>query len=84
MHEPSPPQPPGGNPPQDRNAGGAPWQTRRRLMFTVSGFCMACITWALWVDSDTQVMQAAVAGGFGTMTAIVGSYVFGAVWEDKR
>jgi len=53
-------------------------------MFAVVAFCMACIAWALYKDTDTAVMQSAVTAGFGTMTAIVGSYVFGAVWEDKR
>jgi len=71
-------------PPKDRNAGGHSWQKRRRLMFSIVAFCMACIAWALYKDTDTQVMQTAVASAFGTMTAITGSYVFGAVWNDKR
>ena len=67
-----------------RNAGGRGWQTRRRLMFAVVAFCMLCISWALYQDTDTIVMQSAVTSGFATMAAILGSYVFGAVWEDKR
>jgi len=72
------------DPSTNRNAGGRAWEKRRRLMFSIVAFCMACISWALWKDSDTQVMQTAVASAFGTMTAITGSYVFGAVWNDKR
>lgn len=53
-------------------------------MWLVVAFCMASICWALYKDSDTQVMQATVTMGFGTLSAIVGAYVFGAVWEDKR
>lgn len=52
-------------------------------MWLVVLFCMATIAWALFKDSDTQVMQAAVTFGFGTITGVTGSYVFGAVWEDK-
>lgn len=71
-------------PKKERNPGVSSWHVRRRLMFAVVGFCMASISWALWKNSDTQVMQAAVTMAFGTMSAITGSYVFGAVWEDTR
>lgn len=53
-------------------------------MFSVVAFSMACICWALYKDTDTAVMQAAVSASFGTISMVVGSYVFGAVWEDKR
>jgi len=69
---------------EKRNPGGSSWAVRRRLMFTVVAFCMLCISWALWKNSDTQVMQAAVTMGFTTISAITGSYVFGAVWEDSK
>ena len=60
------------------------WKHRRRLMFLVVAFCMGCICWALWKDTDTAVMQAAVTSSFMTISAVLGSYVFGAVWEDTR
>jgi len=53
-------------------------------MYSVVAFSMACIVWALYKDTDTQVMQAAVVSGFTTISAITGAYVFGAVWSDKR
>lgn len=68
----------------DRNEGQRPWTSRRRLMYSVVAFSMACIVWALYKDTDTQVMQAAVVSGFTTISAITGAYVFGAVWSDKR
>ena len=68
----------------DRNEGQRPWSARRRLMYSVVAFSMVCIVWALYKDTDTQVMQTAVASGFATISAVTGAYVFGAVWSDKR
>lgn len=73
-----------GGPAATRNPGGYPWRERRRFMWIVIAFCMATIAWALFKDSDTAVMQSAVTMGFTIMGTTVGSYVFGAVWEDKR
>ena len=53
-------------------------------MYSVVAFSMACVAWALYKDTDTQVMQATVTMAFGTISAVTGSYVFGAIWEDKR
>jgi len=68
----------------DRNVGGHSWQKRRRLMFSVVAFSMACITWALYKDTDSTVHQTAVTMGFTTLISITGTYVFGAVWNDRR
>lgn len=68
----------------DRNVGGHSWQKRRRLMFVVVAFSMACIAWALYCDTDSVVHQTAVSMGFTTLISITGTYVFGAVWNDKR
>lgn len=53
-------------------------------MYSVVAFSMACVAWALYKDTDTAVMQAAVTMAFGTISAVTGSYVFGAIWEDKK
>jgi len=74
----------GKTPAELRNPGGFPWRSRRRLMYSVVAFSMACVAWALYKDTDTQVMQATVTMAFGTISAVTGSYVFGAIWEDKR
>ena len=68
----------------DRNVGGHSWQKRRRLMFSVVGFSMGCIAWAMYKDSGSAVHLTAVQMGFGTLISITGTYVFGAVWNDKR
>lgn len=60
------------------------WTYRRTFMFVVSAFCAAVILLALLVKPDAAVAGTAISFGFGTIGAIVGSYVFGAVWEDKN
>lgn len=67
----------------DRNAGGHPWQMRRRLMWIVVAFSMACISWAVYQDTDSVVHQTVVTMGFGTLISVTGTYVFGATWSDK-
>lgn len=59
------------------------WRLRRRFMFAVAAFCMASISVALVFRADAPVSPSVVSFGFGTLTGIVGSYVFGAVWDDR-
>lgn len=66
----------------DRNEGTKAWAVRRRFMFSVSVFCMAIIAYVLWRELNTTPAEAAVTMAFITLAGIVGSYVFGAVWED--
>lgn len=58
------------------------WAIRRRFMFAVVGFCMLTVGYCLFRNLDTRVAEAAVTFAFITIAAIVGSYVFGAAWED--
>jgi len=60
------------------------WNIRRRFMFIVTAFCMGVILLALLVKPDTAVAGSAISFSFGTITGIVGTYVFGAVWDDKN
>lgn len=69
---------------QPKSESKPDWTLRRRMMFTVVLFSGVCICWALFKDTDTNVMQTAVTMGFNTLIAITGTYVFGAVWDDKR
>ena len=60
------------------------WKIRRIFMFAVTGFCMASILLALLVKPDTGVAGTVVSFAFGTITGTLGTYVFGAVWDDKN
>ncbi|HVL29546.1 MAG TPA: hypothetical protein VM326_02350 [Sphingomicrobium sp.] len=65
-----------------RNPHQSSWAVRRKFMFAVSAFCMAAISYCLLRNLDTKVAEAAVTFAFLTLGGIVGSYVFGAAWED--
>ena len=59
------------------------WKYRRTFMFAVSGFAAALAIAALVVPTDPDVRKVALTGALTLLGAIVGSYVFGAVWDDK-
>lgn len=66
----------------DRNPGQSSWRIRRRFMFVVSAFCMWAVAYVLWKDLSSGPADTAVTMAFLTLLGIVGSYVFGATWED--
>lgn len=53
-------------------------------MFAVSAFCVGVISYTLWKGMDTKVAETAVSMSFVALISIVGSYVFGATWDDKK
>ena len=63
---------------------GTSWVLRRRFMWVVSGFCMAVITYILMKGLDTAPADTAMVFAFLTLLGIVGSYVFGATWDDQN
>ena len=68
---------------KQRNPGGqSSWRIRRRFMFAVTAFCMWAIAYVLWKGLTTGPADTAVTMAFLTLIGIVGSYVFGATWED--
>lgn len=60
------------------------WENRRRFMFLIALFCVTTIGWVLYREMDTRVAETAVTMSFVTLISIVGSYVFGATWDDKN
>jgi len=72
--------------PQPQEAPAIPWPytwaKRRRFMYVVSAFCMLTIWYVLWNDMQSSVANTAVAFSFICLGGIVGSYVFGAAWQD--
>ncbi|URA07014.1 hypothetical protein P9A47_gp46 [Xanthomonas phage Elanor] len=51
-------------------------------MFGVSAFCMWTVAYVLYRDLNSGPADTAVTMSFLTLLGIVGSYVFGATWED--
>lgn len=60
------------------------WILRRRFMFAISVFCAAVIAYVLWTELDTEAAQTAVNMAFVVLLGNVGSYVFGACWDDRN
>ena len=58
------------------------WRIRRKFMFAVSLFCVLVISYCLFYNLETRVAETAVTMSFVTLLGIVGSYVFGATWQD--
>ena len=59
------------------------WKIRRTFMFLIAAFCCLMITLALLVVREGPVAETVVTMGFTTLIGIIGSYVFGATWDDK-
>lgn len=66
-------------PPLDPN-----WRMRRRVILTSLAFCAGVIVYVLAAGLDSRVAESAVNGAYLLMGAVIGSYVFGAVWEDRK
>lgn len=67
---------------KQRNPAGSSWKIRRRFMFAITAFCMAVVAYVLYRDLSSGPAETAVNMSFVTLLGIVGSYVFGATWED--
>ncbi len=51
-------------------------------MFSITLFSMGTIVHCLYTGADTKVAETAVTMSFFTLIGTVGSYVFGATWQD--
>jgi len=63
------------------------WVIRRTFMFIVCGICLVIAGFlaygAVYYKADGSLAIAGLTGCLGVVAACVGSYVFGATWEDK-
>jgi len=67
----------------NRNEDQKPWSFRRKLIITTLCFDAAVIIIALLRHIPESVAETAIASAFYSGMALIGSYVFGAVWDDK-
>lgn len=58
------------------------WKNRRRMMWIVVIFCMLCISYVIHLKLDSGMAETVVTMSFVTITGVVGSFVFGATWQD--
>ena len=58
------------------------WTMRRRFMWVVISFCMWTVAYILMNRIEGQVPQTAIWAAFVCIILTMGSYVFGAAWQD--
>jgi hypothetical protein len=62
----------------------ASWTIRRRIVVITLGWCGTMVTYlAIW-GRPISLSETAVNGCLLLMASVIGSYVFGAVWDDKN
>jgi hypothetical protein len=66
-----------------RNAFRSSWTMRRRIIIIVLVWCGAMVTYLSILGRPIQLSETAVNGLLLLMASVIGSYVFGAVWDDK-
>lgn len=72
------------NKPKCRNDGKKAWSFRRRIVITALLFCAGIVAKiTLWGHQSEGIGEALVTSAFGLAGAVIGSYIFGAVWNDK-
>ena len=60
------------------------WRIRRTVVFATLFFCAFNITWIMLDGTDTALNQQLGLGLIAAATATIGSYVFGACWDDMN
>ena len=68
----------------DTPTGRPPWKVRRRLVIATLMFCAFCVLWIMVRGDDRGVNEVIVMCSFGLAFSTLGSYIFGAVWDDKN
>lgn len=60
------------------------WAKRRRIIHAGLALCaFAILIGALKTDLEPDVAKTLITQAFWAGSAIIGSYVFGAVWDDR-
>lgn len=60
------------------------WKVRRSLVVLTLLFCAVVISKIVYSEWDSTTAQVALFGAFGLAFATIGSYVFGAIWDDSN
>lgn len=64
------------------------WKIRRRIIYSALTFCALLIaaltTGTVLMGVDTALAGTIALGAFGLAGSVIGSYIFGAAWDDKN
>lgn len=68
----------------DRNEGKPSWRIRRRIIIATLIFCAAEVAYLTGWGDDTRLAEAIATGCLLLAGSVIGSYVFGAAWQDIK
>jgi hypothetical protein len=60
------------------------WRVRRKVIFTSLSLCFIILLYLLFFGEDTRLNETLANGAFLLSGSVIGAYVFGAVWDDKK
>lgn len=58
------------------------WKNRRKVLFITLLFNMFCISYIMILGEDNNINEVIVMWSFILSGTCIGSYVFGATWQD--
>jgi hypothetical protein len=62
----------------------AEWRIRRKVIFATLLFCAVEVGYLTLAGQDTQLHQAIATSLILLAGSVIGSYVFGAIWDDAN
>ena len=62
---------------------GFKWKNRRRMVWIVALVCLGLMVYMAYSGGESSVRVAVMNTVLVVLPSVVGSYVFGAVWDDK-
>ena len=60
------------------------WRVRRRIIYATLTFCATTVGWLVVTMPDTRLAETLATGAMLLAGSVIGSYVFGAAWDDKN
>lgn len=60
------------------------WKHRRRIVYAALIYCAVALAYIIYDGTDTALYAQVALGLLGLAATIIGTYVFGAVWDDKN
>lgn len=69
---------------RQRNGDRPSWYIRRRIIATTLVFSAIIVTYLTLYGEDNRLHETIATGLIFLSASVIGSYVFGAVWNDKK
>lgn len=67
-----------------RNQQKGSWSVRRRIIVSTLIFCAYVVIYIMHNGTDNKLNETIVTCAFLLSGSVIGSYVFGAIWEDNK